>query len=65
VQLSITLRDCALDWYMSLDVNSAQGAPKPVVEVKNILLNEFYKLILEDQHMNEVIEIGEKPCEYV
>jgi hypothetical protein len=34
-QLAITLRDRALDWYMSLDVNSPHGLPKTIVDVKN------------------------------
>jgi hypothetical protein len=37
VQLAITFRDRALDWYMSLDVNSPQGAPKTVAEVKKLV----------------------------
>ena len=64
-QLSITLRDCALGWYMSLDVNSTQGVPKTVVEVKKLLVNEFQKPSSEEQYMNEMIKIRQKPCESV
>ena len=42
---------------MSMDVNSPQGAPKIIIEVKNLLINEFQKPSLEDQFMNEIIEI--------
>jgi hypothetical protein len=41
VQLSITLRDWALDWYMSLDVNNPHGVPKTIADVKKLLVNEF------------------------
>jgi hypothetical protein len=41
VQLEITLRDHALDLYMSLDTNSAPGMTRTLVEIKNILINEF------------------------
>jgi hypothetical protein len=41
VYLSITLRDCALDWYMSLDVNSPPGVTKTIAYVKKQLINEF------------------------
>jgi hypothetical protein len=40
-QLAITFRDRALDWYMGLVVNSPQGAPTTVVDVKKALINEF------------------------
>jgi hypothetical protein len=30
VQLEITFRDCALDWYMGLAVNNPMGAPTTV-----------------------------------
>ena len=42
-QLAITFRDRALDWYMSLDVNNPQRAPKIVSEVKKLLINDFQK----------------------
>jgi hypothetical protein len=55
--LAITLTNRALDWYMSLDVNSPQGLPKTILDVKKLLVNEFHKPNLEDQYMNEMIEI--------
>jgi hypothetical protein len=64
-QLSITLRDHALDWYMSLDVNSPQGVPKTITDMKKLLVNEFQKPSSEDQYMNEMIEIRKKPGESV
>jgi len=51
------LRDCALDWYMSLDMNSAPGIIKTMDDIKKLLINEFHKPSLEDQYMNEMIEI--------
>jgi hypothetical protein len=65
VQLSITLRDYALDWYMSLDVNSPQGVTRTIVDVKKLLINEFQKPRSEDQCMNEMIEIKHKPCKSI
>jgi hypothetical protein len=62
-QLEITLRDHALDWYMRLDVNSPQGIPKTIADMKKILVNEFQNPSLEDQYMNEMIEIKEIPGE--
>jgi hypothetical protein len=41
VQLEITFRDHALDWYMGLTVNNPQGAPTTVTDVKKQLINEF------------------------
>jgi hypothetical protein len=64
-QLAITLRDHTLDWYMSLDVNSPQGVPKTIADVKKLLVNEFQKPNSEDQYMNEMIEIRKKPGESV
>jgi hypothetical protein len=65
MHLSITLRDRALDWYMSLDVNSPLGVIRTIVDVKKLLINEFQKPRSEDQYMNEMIEIKQKPSEYV
>jgi len=65
VQLVITLRDCALDWYMSLDINNAPGMIRTLKYIKKILINEFQKSSSEDQYMNEMIEIRQKPGEYV
>jgi hypothetical protein len=56
-QLAITLRDCALDWYMSLVANSLLGTTRMIGDIKKLLINEFQKLILEDQYMNKMIEI--------
>jgi hypothetical protein len=65
VQLAITLRDRALDWYMSLDTNSAPGMTRTLADIKKLLINEFQKLSLEDQYMNEMIKIRQKPGESV
>jgi hypothetical protein len=43
VQLAIMLRDRALDWYMSLDVNSPPGVTRTIADVKKLLINEFQK----------------------
>ena len=64
-QLAITLRDHALDWYMSLDVNNPPGTTRTLAEVRRLLINEFQKLSSEDQYMNEMIEIRHKPGESV
>jgi hypothetical protein len=50
---------------MSLDVNSPQGVPKTIADVKKLLVNEFQKPNSEDQYMNEMIEIRKKPGESV
>ena len=65
VQLVITPRDYTLDWYTSLETNSATGMMRTLVDIKNLLINEFQKPSLEDQHMNEMIEIKQKPREFV
>jgi hypothetical protein len=64
-QLAITLRDRALDWYMSLVVNSPPGVTRTIADVKKLLINEFQKPSSEDQYMNEMIEIRKKPGESV
>jgi hypothetical protein len=64
-QLAITLRDRALDWYMSLDTNSAPGMTRTLEDIKKLLINEFQKPSSEDQYMNEMIEIRQKPGESV
>jgi hypothetical protein len=43
MKLSIALRDCVLDWYMRLDVNSPQGVPKAITDVRKLLVNKFLK----------------------
>jgi hypothetical protein len=40
-QLTITFKNCALDWFMSLAVNIPQGTPKTIIDVKKALINEF------------------------
>jgi hypothetical protein len=64
-QLAITLRDCTLEWYMSLDTNSALGMIRTLADIKKLLINEFQKLSSEDQYMNEMIEIRQKLVEFV
>jgi hypothetical protein len=59
------LRDNALEWYISLDTNSASGMTRTLENIKNLLINEFHKLSSEDQYMNEMIEIRQKPRESV
>jgi hypothetical protein len=60
-QLAITLRDHALDWYMSLAANSQPGTTRAIEDMKRILINEFQKPISYDQYMNEMIDIRKKP----
>jgi hypothetical protein len=42
-QLDITLRDHALDWYMSLYVKSPPGVTRTIADVKKLLIIEFQK----------------------
>jgi hypothetical protein len=65
VHLSITLRDRTLDWYMSLVANIPLGTTKIVGDIKKLLINEFQKRSSEDQYMNEMKEIRQKPREFV
>jgi len=65
VQLSIMLRDLALDWYMSLYVKNPPGVTSTIADMKKLLVNEFHKPNSEDQYMNEMIEINKKLGEYV
>jgi hypothetical protein len=64
-QLAITLRDRALDWYMILPTNSPLGTTKMIGDIKKLWINEFQKLSLVDQYMNEMIEIRQKPGESI
>jgi hypothetical protein len=64
-QLAITFRNHALDWYMNLAVNNPQGAPGTVAEIKQALITEFQRPKSEDQFMNEMIEVRQKPGESV
>jgi hypothetical protein len=59
------LRDHTIDWYMSLDVNNPLGVTRTITYVKKLLINEFQKPNSEDQYMNEMIEIRQKPGESV
>jgi hypothetical protein len=59
------LRYRALDWYMSLDTNNVPGTTRTLDNIKKLLINEFQKLSSEDQYMNEMIEIRQKPGESV
>jgi hypothetical protein len=40
-QLAFMLRDRALEWYMSLDMNNAPGMMRPLTDIKKLLINEF------------------------
>jgi hypothetical protein len=64
-QLAITLRDRALDWYMSLATNNPPWSTNTIVDIKKLLINEFQKPSSKDQYMNEMIEIRKKPGESV
>jgi hypothetical protein len=59
-QLAILLRDRALDWYMSLVINSPPRVTETIIDVKKLLINEFQKPRSEDRYMNEMIEIRHK-----
>jgi hypothetical protein len=59
-QLAITLRDRALDLYMSLDTNSSPRTTRTLEDIKKLLINEFQKLSSKDQYMNKMIEIRQK-----
>jgi hypothetical protein len=60
-QLDITLRDCTLDWYMSLATNIPPGTTRMIADVKKLLINEFQKPSSKDKYVNEMIEIMKKP----
>jgi hypothetical protein len=59
------LRDHALDWYMNLAANNPSGKTRIIGDIKKLLINEFQNPSSKDQYMNEVIEIRQKPGEYV
>jgi hypothetical protein len=59
-QLVITLRDHAVDWYMSLDMNSSPRMTTTLVDIKKSLINEFQKSSSKCQYMNKMIEIRHK-----
>jgi hypothetical protein len=50
---------------MSLDTNNVPGMTKTLEEIKKLLINEFQKPGSEDQYMNEMIEIRQKPGKMV
>jgi hypothetical protein len=50
---------------MSLAANSPPGTTRTIGDIKNLLINEFQKPSSEDQYMNEMIEIRQKPGESV
>jgi hypothetical protein len=50
---------------MGLTVNNPQVAPTTIADVKKDLINEFQKPSSEDQFMNEMIDIKQKPGESV
>jgi hypothetical protein len=46
-------------------MNSAPGMTRTLVDIKKLLINEFQKPSSEDQYMNEMIEIRQKPRESI
>jgi hypothetical protein len=50
---------------MSLAANSLPGTTRMIRDVKKLMINEFYKPSSKDQYMNEMIEIRQKPGEFV
>jgi hypothetical protein len=50
---------------MSLDTNNIPRTTRTLDDIKKLLINEFQKPISEDQYMNEMIEIRQKPGESV
>ena len=65
MQLAIRLRDQALDWYMSLDMNNVPRTTRTLDDIKKLLINEFQKPSSKYQYINEMIEIRKKPGESV
>jgi hypothetical protein len=59
-ELEITLRDRALDWYISLATNNPPWTTRTIADIKKLLINEFHNMSLEDQYKNEMIEIRQK-----
>jgi hypothetical protein len=47
-QLAITLRDHALNWYMSLATNNPPGTTRTIADIKKLMINEFQKPSSED-----------------
>jgi hypothetical protein len=50
---------------MSLATNNPPGTTRTIADIKKLLINEFQKPSSEDQYMNEMIEIRQKPGESV
>jgi hypothetical protein len=50
---------------MSLATNNPPGTTKMIADIKKLLTNEFQKPSSEDQYMNEMIEIRQKPRESI
>jgi hypothetical protein len=49
---------------MILDTNKAPGMTRTLEDIKKLLINDFHKPSSEDQYMNEMIEIRQKPGEF-
>jgi hypothetical protein len=62
-QFSTTLRDHALSWYMKFVQGVVQ--PKPLNEIKTVLIAEFKKPKSESQCITELKEIKQKVVEPV
>jgi hypothetical protein len=62
-KFSTALTDRALSWYMKLVQGLAQ--PKPLNEIKNVLIVEFKKLKSESRCITELKEIKQKVAEPV
>jgi hypothetical protein len=50
---------------MSLAANSPPRTTRTIRDIKKLLINEFQNPSSEDQYMNEMIEIRQKPGEFV
>jgi RNase P/RNase MRP subunit POP5 len=65
VQLAIMFRNHALDWYIHVEVKNTQGVSGTVKEIKHAFIIDFQRPKLEDQFMNEMIEVRQKPGDSV
>jgi hypothetical protein len=50
---------------MILAANNPPRTTKTIVDIKKLLINNFQKLRSEDQYMNKMIDIRQKPGESV
>jgi hypothetical protein len=50
---------------MSIATNNPPGTTRTIADIKKLLINGFLKLSSEDQYMNEMIEIRQKPGESI